>query len=102
MWNQVEVETQSEVYLIHKHGEQTRYPKGPALLPARVPKFSMTCTVLETGLNQSCFIFFQQAVQEKFRLACETIDGLNAWLEKIEKEIASQVSHQSNKLCEHL
>ena len=34
----------------------------------------------------------KKAIQEKSRLDCETIDGLNAWLEKIEKEIASQES----------
>ena len=32
----------------------------------------------------------QQAVQEKFRQAGENLDNLNAWLDRVEKEIASQ------------
>ena len=35
-------------------------------------------------------MLFQQAVQEKFRQATENIDDLNKWLEKVEREIASQ------------
>ena len=33
---------------------------------------------------------FQQAVQEKYRLVCESLDSLNSWLEKVEKEISNQ------------
>ena len=32
----------------------------------------------------------QQAVQEKFRQANENLDELNKWLEKVERQIASQ------------
>ena len=32
----------------------------------------------------------QQAVQEKFRQAGENLDNLNAWLDQVEREIASQ------------
>ena len=40
-------------------------------------------------------MLFQQAVQEKFRQATENIDDLNKWLEKVEREIASQsVPHE--------
>ena len=46
--------------------------------------------------NQLFVIFFslskQQAVQEKFRQAGENLDNLNAWLDQVEREIASQES----------
>ena len=32
----------------------------------------------------------QQAVQEKYRQAGENLENLNRWLEKVEREIASQ------------
>ena len=32
----------------------------------------------------------QKAVQEKFRQAGENLDDLNSWLDKVEREIASQ------------
>lgn len=32
----------------------------------------------------------QQAVQEKFRQAGENLENLNAWLDKVERKIASQ------------
>ncbi len=37
-------------------------------------------------------MLMQQAVQEKYRLACENLDSFNSWLDKIEKEISSQES----------
>ena len=38
------------------------------------------------------FLFtpLKQAVQEKFRQAGENLDDLNAWLDKVEREIAGQ------------
>jgi hypothetical protein len=36
------------------------------------------------------FFSVQQAVQEKFRQANENLDELNKWLEKVERNIASQ------------
>ena len=36
------------------------------------------------------FFSIQQAVQEKFRQANENLDELNKWLEKVERQIASQ------------
>jgi hypothetical protein len=42
----------------------------------------------------------QQAVQEKFRQAGENLDNLNGWLDRVEKEIASQenISEDSERL----
>ena len=35
-------------------------------------------------------MFFQKAVQEKFRQAGENLESLNDWLNRVEKEIARQ------------
>ena len=45
-------------------------------------------------MSLQCHLIFlqQQAVQEKFRQAGENLDNLNAWLERVEREIASQES----------
>ena len=41
--DQVEVEAQSKVYLIHKHVEQIRHTKGPAHKLDTLPEISVTC-----------------------------------------------------------
>ena len=41
-------------------------------------------------LNFLIVFSVQQAVQEKFRQANENLDELNKWLEKVERQIASQ------------
>ena len=48
----------------------------------------MPCCLIP--LHTTDFFLLQQAVQEKFRQANEHLDELNKWLEKVEKQIASQ------------
>ncbi len=43
------------------------------------------------SLIGSLFLYHQQqAVQEKFRQAGQSLDDLNAWLDKVERELAGQ------------
>ena len=48
----------------------------------------MPCCLIP--LHTTDLFLLQQAVQEKFRQANEHLDELNKWLEKVEKQIASQ------------